>query len=515
MSILTEPDELLKSTEVLNDLRSRFELMFDDPNLRELRGRDPTHAAVEGFDAAGQLLSEGDNLLAEHVDVQLLVSQQWMNMRTWGPQVSGDRFWGFLPDEATRARTVSGLADSDQHQDTLAELFYWGWLEQQGLSAVRVEEEGVSDIVIRRGASDEVRVEVKRIRAGSDPLRVAEVIKKANKQIKKSDPQGGGVVFISLNVPMRRALPDEAAPNDVQRYVEAATRATRVNNSSVGKVVLSWDDFMTHGEWPELTTLAVRRRSVVVDHANPLVSSRLSSEEVDIGMTLVTAFMFSPSESMNQTPEHLLEVLRGVTDEREGLGPCTVRMSEHPPGGRPRVMPFSKKHVESAFRAPDAVAIHALVGKSAVVTKRVTTHKNDFLLVVHAGWLEQEQVWLIDGGYRLYDDEIALDRLQLDANEAFATVLQRYATRYDVGVARVWWMPEICLQLIGENPLYPQNLAGQIATACGCMNATQPGTMSAVIILTEDERAVRIGGLYWIQATRYEAAAIHASRSVA
>jgi hypothetical protein len=511
---MPELPELTKGPDfatLLADLSTRVELMFDDPGLSALRGRDPTHPAVERYDVLQELLRESSHLLPSHAEACIGALRQWLDARSWAPTTSPNAFWDLLPDDATRKRTVAVLADAEQFDDALAELFYWGWLKGAGLGAERVEEEGLSDIVIGRASQSEVRSEVKRIHRGTDPRGIARVIQKANQQIKRSSPAGGGVVFISLDVPLRRAPPDEAIPADVQLYIDEAIQATRRDNSSVGRVVLTWDDFMTFGEHPQPIGLCVRRRSTVVDHAAPVVTPAISSDRLDIGISVFALMSFYPSSDLNQTPQELRAALRSVTDEGELLGSYPIRLSAslHGDTGGPIVLRAS--HAKQAFANPDAVAIHTTDPKSAVVTKRLKTADSDFLLVLHGGWLDASNQWLVDGAYRLYDDPSILGRLERDPNEAFATVLERYGTRFSIGLGKAWWLPELRVPTPDGVSLQPANVLALVASACGIGPTAWDSAFAASFMINEDHEVV-VGDAYWINADKYRVAAIQASR---
>jgi len=164
----------------------QLELMFADPNLAALRASDPTHPAAVRWHDLQELRREGQKLPADRIGLIMEALREYLSTTLWAPEAPGEYFWDFLPHEATRVRTVSNLLSAEGFADVLAELYYWGWLRFRGFDARRVEEDGVSDIVLSQGSDREVRIEVKRIHRGTNPSAVRRVIQKANRQAARS-----------------------------------------------------------------------------------------------------------------------------------------------------------------------------------------------------------------------------------------------------------------------------------------------------------------------------------------
>ena len=241
--------------------------MFGDEGLTRLRGRSPRHPAVALYEVL--LAMEASRATARWPDEYeqvAAVATLGLDFSTWAPQPPYDDFWSFL-DPETRDWTLGMLAQADQFEDAMAELFTWGWLRSEGFNARRVNDEGESDIVLDH--DDPWRCEVKRIHVGTPAERVARVVTKANQQIKKSDPDSAGTLFISLARAPTRAAFDDRIPNDVEPYISAVNDALRRYHRSVAQVVVMWDDVMILGDRPDPVLYAFRRRSVAVEHQSP------------------------------------------------------------------------------------------------------------------------------------------------------------------------------------------------------------------------------------------------------
>jgi hypothetical protein len=514
LSDLPEPTHHHVGSQVGDAFRRQqriLESIFSDPSLSELRKTDSEHPAVIRYDAIEQLLrEEGALLLPLHERATFDAAQQLLDAAAWIPAHAEEDVMALLPDEATRAHTLRRLQDASTFDDTMAELFFWGWLVSHDFEAERVEEEGISDIVIARGENAEVRADVKRIHAGTQVGRIARVINKANKQIKRSNPEGGGVAFISLETSTLPALPDDQIPSDIQQYVDAARQAMQSDNSSVGQAVLTWEDFIVHGEPPQPVGYYIRRRSVVVEHRQPLREPAIPSERLQVGHTAVMTLRFSPSEFVNQSPEDLLRELRAavVTDE---LGTTAIRLSQHLKDHR-RQEAVRPAHVEEAFVKPDSVAVCRMDDlQQAIVTKRITTAHADFLLVNLANFDEREGHWLLMGAYRLFGSSEELAELAADAPKAFATVLERYGTRFNVGRNRLWWVPALGLRIPGAASKPPQELIAAVAGAVGVRLGPEGTTFASALKVTSADE-VLAGGMFWIHEDRYERALREAQR---
>ena len=314
---------------LLRDLQRRIEQMFEDPQLMELRLTRPAHPAVARYDAVERLRREQGSLTEHDLDALIEAQRQLLDTTTWVPRSVDDDVWSVLADPQARERTIAALRHEQQYEDVLAELYFFGWLLENGFRAERTEEApGLSDLVIDRGADSEVRADVKRIHADSGPRSLAAVVRKANKQIKRSDPPGGGIAFISLGMPIRRAPADDAIPSEVEAHLTELRDAMRTDNSSVSCAVVTWEDFLTVGKSEAPVLVVVRRRAEVVEHARPRHQLAIASSELRAQGTTTLRARFAPGGRTRQTPEQLVEELRAFTIIGAGLGNTPVRLLE-------------------------------------------------------------------------------------------------------------------------------------------------------------------------------------------
>jgi hypothetical protein len=497
---------------LLPRLQRRLEQLFDDPDLQTLRRAAPAHPAVLQFDALERMWREPDGLFELHRDLLLGALRLLIDMSTWVPNDPETDVWSLVPDQATRRMLQSTLRVPDQFEDTLAELFFLGWLRGAGVPAERLDEEGVPDLVVARTADDEARVEVKRLHADTGPERIANVARKANKQIRRADPPGGGALFISLGLPMAAAPPNEAVPQAVQRYVDEAIRVTRREHRNISKLVLSWEDFFALGEPPEPLMLAVRRRSIAIEHGQAHKALVLPPQALDVGLTTVAWVRFAEGAGV-QSAEDLIALLRATAVPGRGLQSAEFELNKRWRDEHGTPLPLGHTHVTQAFKNPDAVSILQVETEHAIVTRRITRPSDDFVLVVYARWDHLRAVWCVDNGYRLYGEREALDRFAGDPEAAFAEVLVRYGNRYRAGGQYLWWSRRAPL----ESPvdltlvLTPQSVAAGIAKAVGVFEAPEQCLLNASI--SEDASGIAIHGTYWIHVDRYRAALIAASRT--
>ncbi len=506
-----EPSPDMEPHTLLRSLAARLEAMLDDPNLTRLRERDPTHPAVKRFVALHELRRESSDLrhlLPGQSDAVIEALREWIDAWGWGPTDSLSDFWAFIPDITTRRKTISRLTDARNFEDVLTELFCWGWLSSRGLDVERVEVDGVSDLVIGLGEDHEIRAEVKRIHNGTPPSVVERVIQKANSQIKKSAPPGGGIAFLSLGLPTQRALANGGIPPAAHLYVDAAEAAIWNQNTSVGLVVVTWDEFLSEDRTDAAgVKVFVHRRSVVREHPSPVVRPSIDHKLIDVRLGIEIGMRYGEGTG-SQTPEGLLQLLR-ETSTKEALDPTTPAVV----APQFAAVPSGRATAERSFRQCDASVVHRVGdgrGKSAVATKRVRKAAADYTLVLHADWNTAADAWLIDSGYRLYDKPEALDLLTSDPNLAFCEVLLRYGFRFAVGFERAWWLPDARLRAASGSPLPPSPT--YLSAALGIPPGSA-GDVSHALMSPTPNGEWNVADLFWIDIEKCKAAAITASRT--
>lgn len=494
--------------------RARLEAMFNEPRLGRLRTKQALHPAVAEWAVFHTLARELRHPLPSHEHEAIAVLRATLDAMPWAPDPPTSDFWSFL-DEASRRHVMARLRDEKSYPDVIAELFMWGWLKnERGLAAERVERPGLADLVIDQGTPREVRGDVKRIHRSTTPGAVGRHVKKANDQIKKSQPPGGGIAFLSLDLPVRYV--DAEASHDhvselVQPFIDVARNAISRDNRSVSAVTLTWDEIRV-GRRDRTAWVLVRRRSRVLRHPDPLVPLALADEDVRPTMLASVQLEFPPPDVINQDPGELLRVLRETTNRWRRVDATAIRRSQHVRGDMPGVITLQDEQVHATFRDPDGLAVHDVPGSFTLATKRVTSAHDDHVLVLTAGWLPADRVWLVSGAFRLYADRFNdLDALQRDPNLAFATVLGRFGIRFSVAGGRAYWLPEVRIAVpFSFNADDPNQVGPVVVEALGTSGPDHASFLTLSCARVGHELV--LGGLYQIDADRYRATLLAADR---
>jgi hypothetical protein len=406
-----------------------LESMFEDPGLGSLRARSPAHPAVARFDLLAALLRGRVVTWPNEHEAAEALARQVLDVSSWVGKRAPDDVWAPL-DADTQRWTVEMLKDAGQFEDVMTELFTWGWLERDGFDAHRVNQEGESDIVIDQEAV-RWRVEVKRIHMGTSSSRVADVLKKANRQIKKSDPERPGSVFIGIaRSEMREAL-DDRIPNDVAPYIAAARAVLHPGQlRSIAQTTIMWDDVMSLGSYPDPVLYAFRRRSVVVKHPESRGTPPSWFSRLQLGHTATLWVRWSRAGQGATTPQ--LESVRSgdvvVTQQFR-------QENEFRDGIRVR-------HAVEAIREPDELQEFQLDGIEVfLVTRRVTLGASPYTLLITAMRRAGSNELEITGGYRLYRDDDEGIELWRDPLGAFQTLIRRYGLEVTIGSHAGWFIP--------------------------------------------------------------------------
>ena len=245
-----------------------LESLFDDPGLARLRSSNATHPAIVRYEALLAVLEH--RAMSWPGDIERIgqAGAAVLDVLDFGV---GEREGAWLkvaePEALRQIRTR--LDRADKFADQLAVVRCWILLREQGISAVLIERKGYPDIRAQVDNND-VWVEVKRIRVGTDASRVRKVLAKANRQLKTAVPASSGVVYLEVSRPVEVSSLSEEMPEPVQTCLHEVERELGSGNSkSVGKVVISWDEMSFLGTPPGLVLMALRRRTVSRDHRSP------------------------------------------------------------------------------------------------------------------------------------------------------------------------------------------------------------------------------------------------------
>jgi hypothetical protein len=226
------------------------------------KGRD--HPAIRAHDALLSLIQgvKFDSLTwkseAADVGVALLDS---LDIREVDPSST----WYLLAEPEALRQIRSRLASPDEFQDQFAVIRCWSLLRAKGAIAKLVERPGFPDLLVE--VPSDLWIEVKRLRLGTRPARVRDVISKANRQLKNAAPQTSGLVYLQITRVVSAApLTDEVPPEVLACISEVRRELGSGHSKSVGRVAIAWDDMATLGEPPALTKVVLRRRTLVLDH---------------------------------------------------------------------------------------------------------------------------------------------------------------------------------------------------------------------------------------------------------
>jgi hypothetical protein len=373
------------------------------------------------FAALHEIANEDEPLRApDELAVVRALAEMLIDRSAWAvtPGRSG-RYWSFINDAEARKHVEDTILVGAQFDDTLAELFFWGWLRQEGFSAELIGEEGKPDILVARGSRDEMWAEVKRVNQGSVERAVVRQIDKANKQIKRVSPTGAGVLFLRIDRAIERAGFDDRVPSDVRPYlseVEAALSGSRFK--SVARVVLTWDDVLILGDPPQRTLFAVRRRSVVVEHAGPRATMKLPAARHEVARAVTMWAKWSPQDSPPAAPSGLRPKSAGdleVSDLFRAESAEVVRPA----------------HAVEAFLDPDQLTVFEFEGSElSLATRRIELGNEPYTLLIIAfnppGAPKQLSL-----GFRVFDDDNATT--PVDPEDCLDAFLRRHGIVLTVG----------------------------------------------------------------------------------
>lgn len=397
-----------------------LENMFADVGLVNLAESCPHHPAVQQYHQLNDFVRSGVTY-PDEVEVLREITSALLDRSVWAVVPSATDYWAFIPNVNARKRVRENIRDPDQFHDTVAEVFFWSWLHEQTQAAELQEEAGLPDIVIAPGSQTEVWAEVKRIRLGKNPVRMGEVIGKANRQIKNAQAEKAGVVFLSIERAVQRVALDDEIPNDILPYItEVERRLGSGFNRSAGRVIISWDDFVIDTEPGRGITYAFRRRSVTREHRQPRAEVWLPPNVTHVERTINISVDW-PKEAEEKRTGH---------GQRLGLGSAVVgpdfrEFNASWDGIRPQ-------HALEAFHQPDAVFRYQFCfgdGEQLLITRRVKVARQQFtmLLVVHPLADGRHE---INNAYRLYDDKDTHEGLHHHPMAAFEVLVSRYGVPF-------------------------------------------------------------------------------------
>lgn len=392
-----------------------LESLFQDSGLLRLRARCPSHPAVRRFDLLQEWHRRNGRAAYEHtIATMLAVSSMAIDRSTWVSLERDGDVLGQLADEP-RKKIRTRIEDSEDFGDMMAELFVWGWLNSHGHNAELLEAEG-PDLHIHDPV--ETWAEVKHIRLGTPASpRIRKHIDAANSQIKVVS-DSSGLAYIHVDRDGQQASLDERVPCDMEPYVAEARR--RLSSSfarSIGRVILSWDEYRITGSALTTFHMSVTRRYVVLKHQSPRQSisgpdrswgpgfiTTASGQGGDLNPDSLTSFSASDIEVSHR--------FRAENEMSHGLYP---------------------QHAVEVWRDSDRSEVIELDGiRTHLRTRLVCASTHSYLILLVAYERHQERP-CVDGGYYLYGPLTGLRRLASEPRKAFETLLLRYGVLWRVG----------------------------------------------------------------------------------
>lgn len=177
-------------------------------------------------------------------------------------------------DASVRKRIHSVKYDPDMFQDLLVELNYAAWHISHGddLLVLSSETKSLPDFKVKFRSAEqlEVLVECKRIQRESEPSRIRNVIKSANKQIKSYGESLCGLVVIDVGAQVTK--PSELSgdfPREVVDFIKIVTRMLSNYHTSVSAVLLVWGDYLINENLDNRhIAVILRKRSHLIFHPN-------------------------------------------------------------------------------------------------------------------------------------------------------------------------------------------------------------------------------------------------------
>lgn len=210
-------------------------------------------------------------------------------------------FSGF-GDAKSSSRIKSVINDPKTFSSLLTELSFAAWCESKDQNVTAYENDGYPDFKIESNdQSLPVFVECKKLLEKFTKNRISKIISKANKQIKKVNELGYGIVLIDATaiIDNPEAFSDEI-PERILELKALIKNATGNDNSSVSAVVV-WNDFDAKGS-PEsgYMQFGFRRRNMVIHHKKPIVSLPEDHLIAKYGATILLPFNFTLRKDSNK-----------------------------------------------------------------------------------------------------------------------------------------------------------------------------------------------------------------------
>jgi hypothetical protein len=282
--------------------------LFGAGGVRKLANAVPNHPAVRQASVLEPLASGTTTRHLPDSDPSIEVADYFLDFRLW-PRSRTDDFWGFIDDAKARERVKRQLRDAEAYEETLTEVDVWAALRSRGFHAVLREDEGLPDIRVDLMPS-QCWVEVKHVRAGTNPRNVGTQVSNANRQLRRASADQAGLLLLRIGRTGKRASLDERTPTDVSAYVDEVHRElSGQHNRSVFVAILDWVEYEILDNGGGRAIYIFTRRWTRIFHANPRsvpplpIDSLGHGRRVELGTSNPSLLAIRPEDHIEASSE--------------------------------------------------------------------------------------------------------------------------------------------------------------------------------------------------------------------
>jgi hypothetical protein len=221
--------------------------------------------------------------LGEHLNA---FAESRLDIATWAQGIRTSDLWSLFQDEAVVKHIRARIADRVQFFGVMAQLYVWGLIRQRGISCTMQEKDSLPDLLLHLGQNVVIPSEVKDFHTSKNPNNLADVISKANKQIKVVDPGGSGLLFLRIRRSTLVPGTNDGYPADIAPHIAACMRfLTFSKYRSVAKIIAFWDDLAIVNA-QGVPFYFFRRNSRVLEHPGPRKPVPIQGKDLALGQTL-------------------------------------------------------------------------------------------------------------------------------------------------------------------------------------------------------------------------------------
>ena len=258
--------------------------------------RKHTHPAYQRWNLCCDLIKKGIRY-PDHVDALPMITMMMMDNYALLECSHGNVDKGIFGelncygDVSVLSRIRSEITNPEKYGDVMAELAYAAWHLSRGHNISPANEQGVADFTINiPGLPFPVITDCKRVKKNTNDNRFYDIIKKANKQIKTSANSENcfGLVTIDVTDKIIAVRPlSDSLPSEIVHIGKLVESAIMQHNTSISAAIITWNDFTMLGRPPhEITSVALRKRSHLIKHKQPINTLPDSSILEEIGNTV-------------------------------------------------------------------------------------------------------------------------------------------------------------------------------------------------------------------------------------